>query len=249
MVKKYENQVAVVTGGAKGIGGAVAKRLAENGASVVVADIEDEIGKNHAESIGATYFHCDVSDVKANTDLMEFAVDTYSGLDIVHLNAGIASGVTFGAENTIEAYRKITSINLDGVVYGMNAAITKMQQLNGGRIVATASIAGLMGLSLDPFYTITKHGVVGLVRAVGPNYISGKKIEINAICPSFVDTDIIAMAKEFLVQAKFPILDVSDVADTFEQILESNQTGNCWYVIPGRKSEPFLFRNIPGPQE
>jgi NAD(P)-dependent dehydrogenase (short-subunit alcohol dehydrogenase family) len=247
MSGKYEGKVAVVTGGAKGIGRAVASRLASNGASVVIGDIDDDLGTSTAAEINARFIHCDVAVEKDSADLMQFTVDTFGSLDIVHLNAGIASGVTFGAANTIAAYKKIASINLDGVVYGMDAAITQMLKLNGGKIIATASIAGLMGLSLDPFYTITKHGVVGLVRAVGPNYLNETRIEINALCPSFVDTDIIAMAKEFLVQANFPILDVSDVADTFEMILESDQSGNCWYVIPGRISEPFQFRNIPGP--
>ncbi len=248
MSGKYSDKVAVITGGAKGIGKAVASRLVSGGASVVIGDINEKLGQLAADEIGCKYVFCDVSIENDNRKLIQYAIDTFGGLDIVHLNAGIASGVTFGNENTIEAYKKITSINLDGVVYGMDAAITQMLKLNGGKIIATASIAGLMGLSLDPFYTVTKHGVVGLVRAVGPNYLSDKRIEINALCPSFVDTDIIAMAKEFLVQANFPILDVSDVADTFEQILESNQSGNCWYVIPGRASEPFNFRNIPGPQ-
>ena len=140
------------------------------------------------------------------------------------------------------------SINLDGVVFGVQAALPALRARGGGAIVATASMAGLVGVPFDPFYGANKHAVVGLCRALGPLF-APEGILVNALCPSFADTPIIAGGKEFLEQAGFPILPVETVVDTFVSILDAERSGECWFVIPGRETGPFEFRNAPGPRD
>jgi NAD(P)-dependent dehydrogenase (short-subunit alcohol dehydrogenase family) len=138
-------------------------------------------------------------------------------------------------------------INLDGVVFGVHAALPALKSRGGGTVIATASMAGLVAMPIEPIYGANKHAVVGLIRSLGPAYLDAG-ISFHALCPSFTDTAIIDDIREFLQSADFPILTTSDVVDTFLQILESPDSGQCWFVVPGRTSEPFRFRNVPGPR-
>jgi NAD(P)-dependent dehydrogenase (short-subunit alcohol dehydrogenase family) len=139
------------------------------------------------------------------------------------------------------------AINLDGVVFGVQAALPVLRARGGGDIIATASMAGLTATPFDPIYGANKAAVVGLVRALGPA-IEPDRIRINALCPSFADTDILTPLKDHLVRTGFPILTVDTVVDAFMGVLTSEDTGQCWHVVPGRPSEPFRFRGVPGPR-
>jgi NAD(P)-dependent dehydrogenase (short-subunit alcohol dehydrogenase family) len=169
-------------------------------------------------------------------------------LDIAFLNAGIATHFGIGDDFDVDRYRRAMAVNLDGVVYGMHAALGAMAD-RGGDIVATASLAGLTATAFDPIYGANKHGVVGLVRAAGAAY-GGQGIRINAICPGFADTNIVtAEARETLQSIGVPLLSVDHVVDAFMSALTSGESGQCWFVQPGRPSEPFRFRNVPGPRD
>jgi NAD(P)-dependent dehydrogenase (short-subunit alcohol dehydrogenase family) len=239
--------VAVITGAAQGIGAAVARRLAAGGADVVLGDVATEVGEVVAEEIGGTFQRTDVRDPDDSAALIALAVERYGGVDVVHLNAGVTSGTTFGDEFDVARYRRAIAINLDGVVFGVQAALPALRARGGGRIVATASMAGLVATMLDPFYAANKHAVVGLVRCLG-NDLGPEGILVNALCPSFAETAIIDDLRPFLEEMSFPILDVEDVVTAFGQILASDRAGECWFVVPGRESEPFRFRNAPGPR-
>jgi NAD(P)-dependent dehydrogenase (short-subunit alcohol dehydrogenase family) len=244
---KLDGRVALITGGANGIGAAVARRLASGGAQVVVADVDDEAGAALAGEVDGLYVHCDVSVPADSEAAVAAAVDRYGGLDLVHLNAGVASGCGVGDDFDLAAYRRAMSINLDGVVFGAHAAIPVLRARGGGTIVATASMAGIVPLALDPVYTANKHAVVGLVRALG-EALAVDSITVNGLCPSVTETALIAPLRPFLEGRDFPILGVDDVVDAFFQILGSQATGECWYVVAGRPSEPFRFRRAPGPR-
>jgi len=138
-------------------------------------------------------------------------------------------------------------INLDGVVYGIAAARPAIIASGGGTIVATASMAGLVPAPFDPIYAANKHAVVGLVRSIGDSY-AAEGVRVHALCPSFAYTDIIKGSEQTLLDMGFPIIDVSDVVDAFRRLLNSETTGDCWYAVAGRESEPFRFRNAPGPR-
>ncbi|MCW2881101.1 MAG: Dehydrogenase [Sphaerisporangium sp.] len=241
--------VALVTGGGNGIGAAVARRLASGGARVVLADVDDAAGKDVADAIGGTFVHCDVSRLEDNRAAVAAVVERYGRLDLAFLNAGIVSRCGLGEDFDIARYRAAMGVNLDGVVFGVHAAIPAMLASGGGTIVATASMAGIVGIPEDPIYAANKHAVVGLVRSLGPE-LASLGIKVQGLCPSFADTAILGdEGKAMLERIGFPILDVSAVADAFFQLLDSDGTGECWFVIPGRDSEPFSFRRAPGPRQ
>jgi len=243
----YEGDVAVITGAAHGIGAAVARKLASLGARVVVADLDVDAGSAVASDVDGIFVETDVRDLDANVALMQRALDAHGRIDLVHLNAGIPSGTGFGAGFDVEIYRRAMAVNLDGVVFGVQAAIDALVAQGSGQIVATASMAGLTPVPFDPVYGANKAAVVSLVRSLGGLYADAG-VRVNALCPSFADTDIITDIRQFLVDTRFPILDVDDVIDAFMAIVGGTGTGECWYVVPGRASEPFTFRNVPGPR-
>src|SRR5436853_6559020 len=163
-------KVAVVTGGASGIGRATAVRLAEEGATVVVADIDAAGARKVADEVGGRPAELDVGDPVAWRRLVDELTGPGGpgGVDIAVLNAGIATGEDRIAHLTDEAYRRIMAINVDGVVFGARALVPLIARRGGGAVVATASLAGVIGFAPDPIYTLTKHAVVGLVRSLAP---------------------------------------------------------------------------------
>ena len=242
-----EGKVALITGGSNGIGEGVARYLAAHGAQVVLADIDDDRGAQVAQDVGGRFIHADVSEPADSTAAVAFAVAEYGGLHLAHLNAGVTSWCSMGDDFDPEAYRRAMRINLDGVVYGIAAARPAIIASGGGTIVATASMAGLVPAPFDPIYAANKHAVVGLVRSIGDAY-AAEGVRVHALCPSFAYTNIIKGSEQTLIDMGFPIIEVSDVVDAFGRLLESETTGDCWYAIAGRESEPFRFRRAPGPR-
>jgi NAD(P)-dependent dehydrogenase (short-subunit alcohol dehydrogenase family) len=242
-----DGKVALITGGSNGIGEGVARHLAAQGAHVVLADIDDSRGAEVAEELGGRFIHTDVSEAADSAAAVAFAVAEFGGLHLAHLNAGVTSWCSMGDDFDPEAYRKSMRINLDGVVYGIAAARPAIIGSGGGTIVATASMAGLVAVPFDPIYAANKHAVVGLVRSIGAAY-AAEGVRVHALCPSFAYTNIIKGSEQTLLDMGFPILDVSDVVAAFQRILDAETTGECWYVIAGRQSEPYRFRNAPGPR-
>jgi NAD(P)-dependent dehydrogenase (short-subunit alcohol dehydrogenase family) len=241
------DKVALITGGSNGIGEGVARHLADRGAHVVLADIDDARGKAVADELGGLFIRTDVADPASSTAAVAAAVEAYGGLHLAHLNAGVSSWCGMGEDFDPEAYRRSMAINLDGVVYGVAAARPAIKASGGGTIVATASMAGLVPAPFDPIYAANKHAVVGLMRSLGPSY-AGDGIRVHALCPSFAHTNIIKGSEQALMDMGFPIIDVADVVDAFGRILDSDSTGECWFVVAGRESEPFQFRRAPGPR-
>ncbi|HET7530255.1 MAG TPA: SDR family NAD(P)-dependent oxidoreductase [Mycobacteriales bacterium] len=245
---RFDGKVAWITGGAGGFGAGVARRLAGLGASVAVSDIDADRAEKVAEEVGGVFVPCDVRSYDANVAAVRQVVDRLGRLDIAFLNAGVATGIGVGDDFDLDRYRLAMGVNLDGVVFGLNAALGAMTG-RGGQIVATASLAGLTATAFDPIYGANKHAVVGLVRAAGAAY-GPQGIHVNAICPGFADTDIVsAEAREVLDSVGVPLLTVDRVVDAFLLAVTSEESGQCWYIQPGRPSEPFRFRNVPGPRD
>jgi NAD(P)-dependent dehydrogenase (short-subunit alcohol dehydrogenase family) len=244
-LESFEGKVALVTGGASGIGRAVVERLTRDGAVVALADIDEQLGGEVADATGALFVRTDVSD----PDQLQRAIDTvvakHGRLDIAHLNAGVATGENDITQVSIETYRRAVGINLDGVVFGTKAAVRAMTE--GGAIVVTASLAGLMGYTMDFMYGATKHAVVGFVRAVGVQLLV-RGITINALCPGFTDTPILGPSVEEFRRQNFPLLSADDVAEAFVRAVRSGSTGGVFIVQPGRLGELYRFRGIPGPR-
>lgn len=243
---ELDGKVALVTGGAGGLGAASARALSAAGATVVIADI-DESGNELAERLGGAFVRTDVSSRDENRTMVEFATERYGGLDLVHLNAGVASGIGLGEEFDLERYRQIMGTNLDGVVFGTVAALPALRARGGGAIVATASLAGLTAVPYDPLYAANKHAVVGLARSLGPGLVEDR-IRFNAVCPGFAESAIIGPIRAALVDSGLPIIPAEEVAAVVVRLFAGEMSGECWFVQAGREAEAFGFRNIPGPR-
>ncbi|GAB3662063.1 SDR family oxidoreductase [Actinocorallia lasiicapitis] len=240
-----QGKIALITGGANGIGAAVARRLTGRGARVVLADVDVARGEALAKELGAAFVPCDVREPSESVRAVAAATELYGGLDLAFLNAGVSTGCDLDTGFDVEKYRRAMAINLDGVVYGVQAALPALRARGGGDIIATASMAGLTATPFDPIYGANKAAVVGLVRALGPLH-EPEGIRVNALCPSFAETDILGPIRPFL--GDFPILDVETVVDAFEVIVASGESGQAWPVVPGRDFESFRFRGVPGPR-
>jgi NAD(P)-dependent dehydrogenase (short-subunit alcohol dehydrogenase family) len=240
------DKVALVTGGAGGLGSATVRALAEAGASVVVSDI-DPSGADLAKEVDGAFIEADVASLDANRRMVDFALQQFGGLDLVYLNAGVASGFGLGDDFDEGRYRDVMGINLDGVVFGTVAALPALRERGGGSIVATASLAGLTSVPFDPIYAANKHAVVGLTRSLGDG-LTAENIRFNAICPGFSESGIIAPIREGLIESGIPIIPAEQVAATVLELFSGEMSGECWFVQAGRASDAFAFRNIPGPR-
>ena len=239
-------KVAVVTGGASGIGKAVVERLAAEGATVVVADVNEADGPKVAADAGGRFVKLDVADPDAWDAFVADVVATEGSLDVIHLNAGVTTQNGDLLSLTEAQYRRIMGANIDGVVYGARAAARAMKAQGGGAIVATASVAGLIGFSPDPIYTLTKHGVVGLVRALAQP-LEALNISINAVNPGIVETPLVGEeAAKFLREANIPMMEPSQIADAVVSAIRSGRSGECWVCTKQAGNAPHDFAPVTG---
>lgn len=212
---------AIVTGGASGIGAAIVTRLRAEGIDVEVLDLTngfDVTEPDHWGEVGPVEIAC--------------------------LNAGVLGGPADPAEMSLERYHQTMRVNVDGVVLGVRR-LTRVMPV-GGRIVVTASLAGLTAMPDDPVYAASKHAVIGFVRSVAVP-LGGHGISINAVCPGIADTPmLVGDARGRLVAADFPLLAAVDVAEATWLALGSGVTGHAWVVQPGRPPLDYRFASVPG---
>lgn len=239
-------RVALITGGAGGLGAAVARACAERGDSIVICDVDTVVGAKTAAEVGGIFVATDVRDPEASKVAVAAAEQAYGRLDLVMLNAGI--GVLEGRveETPTEAYRRMIGVNIDGVFFGLQAAVPALRRAGGGSIVATASLAGLVATPPTPIYALTKHAVVGLVRSASIP-LAAEGIKLSAIAPGFADTAIIAAELEKFRAVNFPLLTADEVAAVVLSAFDG-PPGSVWPIQPGRTSEPYAFRGVPGPR-
>ena len=192
----FEGKVAVVTGAGSGIGAAVSRQLGNEGAEVIVADLDADTAHGVAAEIrslggSAHDFAVDVADAGAVEKLIEFAVQKCGGLDMAVNNAGISGTRNATADYPLEDWHKLININLNGVFYCMKYEIAAMLDRGGGAIVNMSSILGSVGLPSAPAYTAAKHGVVGLTKVAALEYAK-MGIRINAVGPGWIDTPLLS---------------------------------------------------------
>lgn len=192
----FKDKVAIVTGGASGIGAAVAKTLADGGAKVVVADLNADAAKSTADALTkaggtAAGFAVDVADAAQVEAMVEFARKTYGGLHLAVNNAGIGGASALTGEYPVDSWHKVININLNGVFYGLRYEIPAIQASGGGSIVNVASILGSVGFANSSAYVAAKHGVVGLTKNAAIEYAK-LGVRVNSIGPGFIDTPMLS---------------------------------------------------------
>lgn len=240
-------KTALITGGASGFGAEVARQLARRGDDVVLLDVDVEGGTRVADELGGTFLRCDVSDFDDVMATTAEAEKAYGGIDLFFLNAGISTGCGVDQDFDLAKYRRAMAINVDGVVFGVHAALPVLRRRGGGAIVCTASMAGLTAVPFDPIYGANKHAVVGLVRGMGP-VLAPQNITINAFCPGFAETKIITDIKEMLQQSGVPIIPVDTAGAAVLKAFDDGETGQAYLLQAGLEPMVYRFRGIPGPK-
>lgn len=193
---QFRDKVALVTGGASGIGEAVVRELAAEGARVVVADLDNQAIDRVVATVKlrggtASGFTLDVASPEQNAAMVAFAEDRYGALHLAVNNAGIGGPSAPTGEYPLDGWQHVMDVNLNGVFYGMRYEIPAMLKAGGGSIVNMASILGSVGFANAVAYTSAKHALLGMTKVTAMEY-AAKGIRVNAVGPGFIDTPLLS---------------------------------------------------------
>ena len=191
-MNRLEGRTAVITGGGSGIGLASARRLASEGARVVIADVDATAGEAAAAEVGGLFVRTDVTDAGAVDALFAAAKDAYGSVDVAFNNAGISPPEDDSILTTgLDAWRRVQEVNLTSVYLCCRAVLPYMQRQGKGAIVNTASFVAVMGAATSQIsYTASKGGVLAMTRELGVQF-AREGIRVNALCPGPVDTPLL----------------------------------------------------------
>jgi NAD(P)-dependent dehydrogenase (short-subunit alcohol dehydrogenase family) len=189
-MKRLEGKVAVITGGAGGIGAATGRLFAEEGASVLLVDLAAEALQQVVQAIGDEHVSAVVADVTRTDQVQRYvhtAIDRYGGIDVFFANAGVEGLVAPITEYPDDVFDRVMAVNVRGVWLGLKHVMAHMQQRGGGSIIITSSIAGVRGSPGMAPYSTSKHAVIGLMRSAA---LAGAAhgIRVNTVNPAPIET-------------------------------------------------------------
>jgi len=195
---RLKDKVAIITGGARGIGQAAGKRFMSEGAKVLLADVDENALRDAVADIGSkqvSYCVTDVTDPGANQRMVALAEERYGGVDILLANAGTEGEVRPIVECDVDVFDRVIAVNVRGIWLGLKAAIPALQKRGGGSIVITSSTAGVKGTAgLSP-YTTSKHAVIGMMRSAALE-CAPLAIRVNTVNPCPVETRMMRSLEE-----------------------------------------------------
>ena len=189
---RLEGKSAVITGGASGIGLATARRLAAEGARVVIADVSEEQGTAAAQEVDGLFVRTDVTDAKSVEELFQRTHDEYGSVDVAFNNAGISPNDDASITETgIDAWKRVQDVNLTSVFHCCKYALEHMRRQRSGSIINTASFVSVMGAATSQIsYSASKGGVLAMSRELGVEF-AREGIRVNALCPGPVNTPLL----------------------------------------------------------
>ena len=235
-------KVAVITGAGSGIGRATAVRLAREGASVIVADLDDPGARETVARITevggvAAAVAVDVTREADMRRMLTGAEERYGGVDILCNNAGITTGTLDFTQATSDQWQRVIDVNLRAVILGTHLALPLLRRRGGGTIVHTASMAAFVGFPPDPVYAATKAGVVMFTHSLGP--LAAEGIRVNCVCPGVVNTPMLRRAQGDEQPAwlgTVPLLEPEDIADGIVQLItDDTVAGRALRIARGRR--------------
>lgn len=238
--KPLAGKHALVTGGSRGIGAAIARALVAQGACVTITGRDEKRLANTAREFGAAFVVSDVTDQKAVELAFERATKSSGRVDILVNNAGEAASAPF-LKTDVELLRRMLAVNLYGTFYFARAALPAMVDAGWGRIVNVASTASLVGYAYVSAYCAAKHAVVGLTRALAIE-VATKGVTVNAVCPGYTDTDMMRESVEKIIsktgKAKDAVVAELISRNPQKRVIQPEEAADAvaWLCLPGSKA-------------
>ncbi|USK60533.1 3-oxoacyl-ACP reductase FabG [Peribacillus asahii] len=220
---KLAGKVAIITGGAKGIGKVTAKRFLEEGAKVVICDYDQAAGQAALADLGSndvSFFEVDVTNTAQVETMVQSTIDTYGRIDILINNAGITND-GFLVKMSEEAWEKVLAVNLSGVFKCTKAVAPFMLDQKSGVILNASSVVGIYGNIGQSNYVATKAGIIGMTKGWAKEF-GPKGIRVNAIAPGFIATDMVSTVPQKVIDAmkeKTPLKKLGTPEDIAEAYL------------------------------
>ncbi|MGI9324314.1 MAG: SDR family NAD(P)-dependent oxidoreductase [Pseudomonadales bacterium] len=222
-------KTALVTGGASGLGLGLVELLSKRGYAVALLDLDDDAGQTAAKAFGAWYYHVDVSDHTAMQSTVSKVVADLGTPERVFLNAGVMSRPQSAPIDDdpldwlLQSCERVVNVNMYGPLYGLHALAPLLAKAGGGDVVVTSSVAGISPLAFDPYYAMSKHALIGMVRSFAP-VLEPQRIRLNAFCPGLMRTQIVPDALKHMDNGMSGL----QAAETCYDISATQSSGKIW---------------------